>query len=315
VLAFGRVDVPVEGGTAMRFGLFGTGPWAHLAHAPGLAAHQGVEFVGVWGRNQDKAAALAGEYGATAYPTVDALIADVDAVAVALPPDVQAPIALSAARAGKHLLLDKPVAFTVAEADEIADAAAQGSVASAVFFTRRYMPQVQDFLAQTARTGGWVEARVDHVGSIYEPGNPFGESPWRRESGGLWDVGPHAVALVLPVLGPVTEVTALVGPRDMSHLLLRHGSGAISTLTLSVDAPPAAAREEAVFAGEAGVVAVPDLPWEPVLAFGRMLDELLAAADGGPQPELDVRFGAGVTAVLVAAEEAARSGRTVRLPA
>ncbi len=43
----------------MRFGLFGTGPWAHQAHAPALAAHDDVEFVGVWGRDAGKAAALA----------------------------------------------------------------------------------------------------------------------------------------------------------------------------------------------------------------------------------------------------------------
>ena len=35
----------------MRFGLFGTGPWAHMAHAPALTAHKSVDLVGVWGRN------------------------------------------------------------------------------------------------------------------------------------------------------------------------------------------------------------------------------------------------------------------------
>ena len=297
----------------MRFGLFGTGPWAHLAHAPGLAAHEDVEFVGVWGRNETKAAELAAEYGAKAYPTIDGLIADVDAIAVALPPDVQAPIALRAARAGKHLLLDKPVAFTSAEADEISAAAAGSGAASVVLFTRRFMPQLEQFLAQAVATGGWVEARVDHVGSIYTEGNPFGASSWRRESGGLWDVGPHAVALVVPVLGAVTEVTAMAGAQDMSHVLLRHSSGAISTLTLSVDVPPAAAREESIFAGEAGVITVPPQPWVPIVAYGIAVGELVAAAGGGPRSELDVRFGAEVTAVLAAAEEAARSGRTVKL--
>ena len=297
----------------MRFGLFGTGPWAHLAHAPGLAAHPDVEFVGVWGRNEAKAAELAGKHGATAYPTVDALIADVEAVAIALPPDVQAPIAARAARAGKHLLLDKPVAFTVAAADEIAAVVAEHKLASAVFFTRRFRPQLSDFLAEAAATGGWIEARVDHVGSIYTDGNPFGASPWRRESGGLWDVGPHAVALVLPVLGPVAEVTAMVGARDMSHVLLKHAGGAISTLTLSIDGLPAAAREEAVFAGEAGIRVVPEVTWDAVAAFGVALDQLIAAARGGAQPALDVRFGAAVTAILAAAAESAGSGRTVRL--
>ena len=297
----------------MRFGLFGTGPWAQLAHAPGLAVHPGVDFVGVWGRNEARAAELASRYGAKAYPTVDALIDDVDAIAVALPPAVQAPIALRAARAGRHLFLDKPVAFEPAVANEIAATVAEAGLASVVFFTRRFMPGLREFLDQAERTGGWIEARVDHVGTIYDEGNPFGASPWRRDSGGLWDVGPHAVALVLPVLGAVTEVAAMTGSHDMTHVLLRHASGAISSLTLSVDAPPAAAREEATFAGDAGALTVPPQPWEPVEAFGRALDDVIGAAAGTVRPALDVRFGAEVTAILAAAAQSAATGRTIAL--
>jgi predicted dehydrogenase len=234
-------------------------------------------------------------------------------VAIALPPDVQAPIALEAARAGKHLLLDKPVAFTVAEAEEIAGAVAERDLASIVFFTRRLMPPIADFLAEAATGGGWLEARVDHVGSIFTPDNPFGASAWRKRSGGLWDVGPHALAAILPVLGPVTEVTGLAGARDMTHVLLRHAGGGISTLTLSVDAPEAAGREETVFAGEAGVRAVPHAEWLPAEALGRGIDRLLAAASAGQPDELDVRLGAEVTAILVACQDAIASGRAVAI--
>jgi predicted dehydrogenase len=281
-----------------------------MAHAPALTAHESVELVGVWGRNPGKAAELAGLHDAKPYAEIDDLIADVDAVAIALPPDVQAPIALRAARSGKHLLLDKPVAFTKAEADEIVRAVDDRDLASVVFFTRRLMPEIREFVASAQRDGGWLEGRVDHVGSIYTEGNPFGASAWRRESGGLWDVGPHALALLLPILGPVTEVTALAGARDMTHVLARHAGGAISALTLSVDAPPAAGREEAAIAGEAGVRTVPAAPWDPVQALGTAIDELQAAAAGGPKPELDVRFGARITAILAAAAESVRTGRT-----
>lgn len=290
----------------MRIGLLGTGPWARLAHAPGLAAHRQVDFAGVWGRNPGKAAELASEYGVTTYQDVDGLLADVEGVAVALPPAVQAPLALRAAQAGKHLFLDKPVALTAAESGEIARTLSSAGRHSVVYFTRRFLPGLAGFIAEAAAEGGWIEARVDHAGTIYDEGNPFGESPWRRELGGLWDVGPHAVALVVPILGPVAEVSAMVAPRDMTHLMLRHTTGAVSKITLSVDVPPAAAREDAVLFGEAGIRSIPNPAWDPILAYGAALDALLAG-----DTALDAAFGTTITAVLEAAAESASGGRVV----
>lgn len=290
----------------MRIGLLGTGPWARLAHAPGLAAHQRVDFAGVWGRNPEKAAELASEYGVATYADVDDLFADVEAVAIALPPAVQGPLALRAAQAGKHLFLDKPVALTAAESGEIAQTLSSAGLHSVVYFTRRFLPSLAAFLDEAAAEGGWIEARVDHAGTIYDEGNPFGESPWRREMGGLWDVGPHAVALVVPVLGAVAEVSAMVAPRDMTHLMLRHTTGAVSKITLSVDVPPAAAREDAVLFGEAGIRSIPNPDWDPILAYGTALDALLAG-----DTAMDAAFGTSVTAVLEAAAESASVGRVV----
>ena len=122
----------------MRFGLLGTGHWAAETHGAALAAHPDAELAGIWGRDPAKAEALADRYGTRAYTDADALIADVDAVAVALPPDIQSDLAERAARAGRHLLLDKPVAFTTAAADRIVAAAEERSAASVVFFTRRF---------------------------------------------------------------------------------------------------------------------------------------------------------------------------------
>ena len=120
----------------MRFGLVGTGPWAELAHAPGLAAAEGVELVGIWGRSLGRAQALADSYGVAAYDDYAALLADVDAVAFAVPPAVQGELALAAAGAGRHLLLDKPVAADPDAARALLAAATEAGVASVVFFMR-----------------------------------------------------------------------------------------------------------------------------------------------------------------------------------
>ena len=77
----------------MRIGLLGTGPWARLTHGPALVEHPETELVGVWGRRPQAAAELAGHLGTRAYDSADDLFADCEAVAFALPPDVQAPLA------------------------------------------------------------------------------------------------------------------------------------------------------------------------------------------------------------------------------
>src|SRR4051794_32743418 len=103
----------------MRFGVFGTGYWAREVHAAGVVACPGAELAGVWGRDPAKAKAMADGLGVRAYDDADALIDAVDAIAVALPPDVQADLAVRAANAGRHLLIEKPVALSSADADRV----------------------------------------------------------------------------------------------------------------------------------------------------------------------------------------------------
>jgi predicted dehydrogenase len=193
----------------LRFGLLGTGYWAAETQAAGLAGHPDVDFVGVWGRNPAKAAALADRYEVRAFADADELIGAVDAVAVALPPDVQAPLAIRAARAGRHLLLDKPVALSLAEADELVEAVDGTGVSSLVFVTNRYRPKVEEFVERAVAMPGWGGARVTMLGSIFDADSPYRDSQWRKVHGGLWDLGPHALSIVLPVLGPVDEVVAV----------------------------------------------------------------------------------------------------------
>ena len=74
---------PVRRGLTMRFGVLGTGFWAKEVHAATLAAHPSAELVGVWGRDLAKAKAVGAEFDVAGYDDVDALLAQVDAVALA----------------------------------------------------------------------------------------------------------------------------------------------------------------------------------------------------------------------------------------
>lgn len=306
------VDTRDEGARmGLRFGLLGTGYWAAETHAAALDAHPGATLAGVWGRDAAKAAALAERYGTRAYEDFEALLDDVDAVAIALPPHIQGDLALRAARAGKHLLLDKPLALSTLAADAVVAEAEARGLASVVFFTSRFSDNVVEFVDSAAAEGGWHGVRATLFASIFEPGNPYGGSRWRQQKGGLWDVGPHVLSLVLPVLGPVTQVTAMAGPRDTVHMLTRHESGAVGSFAVTVDAAPEAKAFEVVLHGERGWVPVPGGDRSPVQAFGTAVDRLLAQVEGEVGDPCDVRFGRDVVAVLEAAEASVRLGRAV----
>jgi predicted dehydrogenase len=289
----------------MRFGLAGTGYWARTAHAPALAAADGVEFAAVWGRNPEAAADLAAGYGAAGYGDFGAFLAAVDAVAFAIPPDVQAPLAAQAARAGKHLLLEKPIALTGEAADALVSAVEQAGVASVVFFTQRFRPDVRDWLAELGGTGGWAGGVSAWLGSSLRERSPF-NTPWRNLRGGLWDIGPHMVSLLWAALGPVTAVTADAGRADITHLVLHHQGGATSTTTVTLTASAAAEGFEMWVWGEHGRSAAPAGDTDEVAAMRTALAELGASADASGAPgrghPCDVRFGRDVGRVLAEAQ-------------
>lgn len=295
----------------VRFGVVGTGPWAGIAHGPGLKAAEGVELVGVWGRSPEKARTLATELGVSAYDDFDALLADVEAVAFAVPPEVQAELAPVAAKAGKHLLLDKPVAMTVAGAHAVRDAAREAGVASVVFFTDRFVDTSRAWFREVAATEGWRGGWLRWFSSLQQEGNPFGSSPWRLQSGALWDIGPHALSTLSTALGPVRSLTAVGGDDDLVTLVVRHESGVTSTASLTVFAPPAAAGFEAALWGEVGVLHMPPRPDRPaseLLAIAA--EELVESARRGEPHEVDLAFGARIVELLADAQsqiDAARS--------
>jgi predicted dehydrogenase len=271
-------------------------------HGPGLRDSEDAELTAVWGRDLEKATALGAVLGVPGFGDLDRFLEEVDAVTFAVPPDVQAELALHAARAGKHLLLDKPVAADVDAARALRDAARDAGVASVVFFTDRFAARSRAWFEEVRSTDGWRGGWVRWFSALQEPDNPFGSSPWRQERGALWDTGPHALSTLDACLGPVESLTAVGGSGDLVALTLRHVSGALSTVELTQFAPPAAALFDAAVWGEPGLSAMPPRSDEAfVAALTIAAEELVAAAAGRPH-EVDVAFGARVVELIAEAQ-------------
>jgi predicted dehydrogenase len=298
-------------------GLVGTGYWAKVIHGASIAQHPRIELVGVWGRDASKRSVVADDLGTRAFADFESLLDDVEALSFAVPPDVQAALATRAAESGRHLLLEKPIATSVADAQRLERAATDARVASIVFFTRRFRPATQAWLARVLEQDGWHSGRAEIAANVFIEGNPFGASPWRREKGALWDVGPHALSVLLPVLGDVRSVVAGSGRGDQVHLVLQHAEGRSSTASLSMTAPEAATGSTLYFDGELGRETAPPGSSDPadiVTIYRRALDALLDQI-GQPDPghPCDVHFGARVVEILAGAEQSLATGCAVQL--
>jgi predicted dehydrogenase len=233
------------------------------------------------------------------------MLATVDAVAFSVPPQVQAVLAPQVAEAGRHLLLEKPLALKPAAAQRVVEAVERNGVGAVVFFTERYIPERESWLHRLASDGDVLGGEAAWLGSLRTPDNPFADSPWRKSEGALWDVGPHALAGLLPVLGPVRDVVGVRGVGDLVHLTLTHDAGAISHVALSLTMPPDATRFALQFYRADGWHIRPEEPFEPVDAHRNAVGELIELIRSGQtEHRCDVRFARDIVDVLDRAQRA-----------
>lgn len=233
----------------VRVGLVGAGPWARTMHAPMLAAGPDTVLVGVWARRADAAQALAARYGTVAARSPEELFDRCEAVAFAVPPAVQAALAVRAARAGRALLLEKPLGADLASARAVAEAVAEAAVVSQMVLTKRYHPSTRDFLARAAGTEV-LGARSCYLHGAFLGGEMA--TGWRLAEGALLDLGPHLLDLLDTAVGPITALRATGDPRRWVEVTCEHGNGAVSQASLSgaVRLPRARTRVELFGAGE-----------------------------------------------------------------
>ncbi len=284
---------------ALRIGLIGAGPWAGMVYAPAIAGHPGAELVSVWARRPAAAEDIARPHGAAVAADVDELLDAVDAVAFAVPPSVQPGLAIRAAQAGKHLLLEKPLAVDLRAAFDLRQAVEDAGVAALMLLTRRYDPATAAWLAEVARSGGWVAGEAKWLANSVASG-PFSNSPWRKEHGALLDVGPHVLDLLDAALGRIGEVSAAhTDHPDLYQLFLAHETGATSVATLSLSTPVPEPVVDTRIWGAHGQQVLPDWTITPEQALGNLISQLIElVATGEREHPCDVRRGTHLQSLI-----------------
>lgn len=339
-----------------RVALIGCGRIAQVAHLPALEKADGVELVAVCDPSEDLARGVAGRYALdTVYTDQAQLLADpsVEAVIVAAPDRFHFAITRAALQAGKHVLVEKPMTSTPAEAQELAGLVAESGLVLQVGAMKRHDPGLQfargfvtERLGEVRTFNAWyrigdlrpgIEATLFPF--VYE--NPVvrqHESTYKadRQRYLLATHGAHVFDTIRYLVG---DVAAIVGRhrddgRDQAwQLIVTTASGAVGTASITVDVPGVPTEGIEVF-GAAGSVRV-DTPFPfykqastvqayaagqtiiPTLtdgdAYERQAEDFAAAVRGEARPTPDVHDGLEAVRLIEAAATAIECGEEVGL--
>jgi UDP-N-acetylglucosamine 3-dehydrogenase len=320
----------------VRFAVVGCGKSTNHIHLPALRS-VGADVTAFASRSRASAEAARDQWGSGAVVDQwqDAVTRDdVDAVVVATPNARHRDVAVAAAAAGKHVLVDKPMACTVVEADEMIAAAGANDVVLVPFQNARFIAPfaaAHDVVAEGrlgAITG--VRAAFGHAG----PRTWAPDATWffdRSQAGGgcLIDLGVHIIDVIRHVTGDdIVAVAALLngpagGVEIDAQLLVRLGAGAIGSVHASWSSRSGPDQQLTLF-GTGGTLHLdtrtpltlltPDggrerVPIPPTT--GSPLNELLAAIRGERTPAVTAHDGRAAVAVVEAAYRSAAGGCTV----
>ena len=231
--------------------IIGMGRWGQtLVNSVQSRNDAGLRFVAGCTGRPERAAAWAAEKGIRILPDFEAVLADpaVKAVAIASPHGMHAAQVMAAARAGKHVFVEKPFTMTKASAEAAVAACRAAGVVMALGHNRRFLPAVAEMKAMLAdgRLGTLlhVEGQFSGPGALgYKPGM-WRADPKESPLGGMGGMGIHMVDMFIHLAGRIAEVTvqsrALAidnGLDDTTAGLFRFASGTTANFATLAYAP------------------------------------------------------------------------------
>lgn len=196
-------------------------------HARILRDLPAMKFGGLFDSRAERAAAVAGELGVTAHDSLDALLSEVDAVTIAVPTPAHFAVAGRAIGQGKHVLIEKPITTTVAEADELLDLARRNGVVVQIGHVERFNAAVRAALPHIDEPRFIQSERL-------APFNPRGS-----DVAVVLDLMIHDIDLILTLaVGDAQSIAAVGVPVltptvDIANARITFASGAVANITAS----------------------------------------------------------------------------------
>jgi len=251
----------------VRFGLIGCGRVAPR-HAQSLIQLSDTQLVAVADIREDRARRFSAEYGAQAYTDYDNMLArpDIDAVTVCVPSGLHAQVAIDVLHAGKHVLVEKPIALSLADADRMIATAREAGLTLGVVLQNRYNSPVQQVrtLVDQGRLGklylGSVCVRWYRPQSYYEDG---WHGTLSMDGGALMNQSIHHLDALQWFMGPVASVYAYTATlahtmesEDVGVAVVRFRSGALATVEGSTLTWPQNLEGSVALFGERGSVKI-----------------------------------------------------------
>jgi predicted dehydrogenase len=202
----------------IRVGIIGAGRIAGMVHVPSLRLWpEACEVAAVASRTPEGAHAFAERWGIPrVHADWQALLADsaLDAVAICLPSGLTAAVAKAAVAAGKHVLCEKPLGLSAADAQAVAEAARQSPRVHMVAFTFRFVPALR-YLRRLVAEGHFGEIRHWRLSAfsdfMLDPARPVAWRNQRRQAGSgvLADMGSHCIDFARLLLGEIAAVAGV----------------------------------------------------------------------------------------------------------
>ncbi|HND55058.1 MAG TPA: Gfo/Idh/MocA family oxidoreductase [Pirellulaceae bacterium] len=253
---------------AIGFGIIGCGMIAKF-HSKAVADLRGAKVVGCFDTFPASADRLAAEIGCKPYHDLDAMLADPDihVVTICTPSGAHMEPAVAAAKAGKHVIVEKPLEITLNRCDAIIQACEKHGVLLSTIFPSRFHESSQ-LLKQAVDSGRFGRLTVGdayvkwfRTQQYYDSGAWRGT--WKLDGGGaLMNQAIHSVDLLTWLMGPVVEITAhtatlaheRIEVEDVAMATLRFANGALGVVEATTAAFPGVLKRIEIHGSEGSAV-------------------------------------------------------------